>query len=97
MADQKIWFYPTPSEAYTAKYTYRRRLYDFDNASDNPDFPQTYALPLEKILAAEMAPFYHLPLEERMLINAESDKALAIMLGANKNDYNVPTIKSDFF
>ena len=63
LADQKLHLFPTPNAAYTLKYTYRRRLYDFDSATDTADFPAGWDLKLVKILAAELSTLY-LPLSE---------------------------------
>lgn len=63
MTSQKAHFFPTPDSAYAVKYNYRRRLYDFDLPSDNPDFPPGWQLKLVRILAGELAAFY-LPLSE---------------------------------
>ena len=58
MTSQKMHFLPTPNAAYSVQYYFRRRLYDFDLASDNPDMPPGWGLKLVKILADELAPFY---------------------------------------
>lgn len=76
MANQKIWFYPTPSAAVNIQIYFRRPLYDFDNASDNPDVPQSWNQKLVKRLAYELAPEYGVPLAERQLIKAECDEAM---------------------
>lgn len=44
---------------------YKRPLYDFDAASDNPDFPQQFTNLLRWRLAADLAPMYRKSLEER--------------------------------
>jgi hypothetical protein len=82
----KLWVYPTPDATYTAKYTYRRRLYDFDNATDNPDFPQEWVLALAKRLAAELAPFYGIPMQERLMLRDDATIALREMKQANAGD-----------
>lgn len=70
-ADNVLLFYPTPNAAYTVKYTFRRPLFDFDGATDNPDFPGPFILPLQKMLGAELAPHYGIPLQERQFLKAE--------------------------
>jgi hypothetical protein len=77
-ANSLLWFAPTPDAAYTANVFTRRMLYDFDNASDNPDIPQSWNLKLIKRLAYELAPENGIPLEERQLIKAEVDEAMAL-------------------
>lgn len=80
---QRMHFFPTPNAAYPMQYTYRRRLYDFDNASDNPDFPQDWEQRLVKRLALELAPEFGIPLVERQLFKAESDEAMRRGRAAN--------------
>jgi len=74
LADNKMLLYPTPNAAYSVVYKYRRPLYDFDGASDNPDFPGTFILPLQKLLAAELAPHFGIPLQERQLLMAQGSE-----------------------
>lgn len=73
LADNRMLFFPTPNAAYTVKYTFRRPLYDFDTATDNPDFPSEFVLPLQKLLACELAPHFGTPLNERQLNRAEAE------------------------
>jgi hypothetical protein len=73
LTDNKIQFFPTPNSAYTVKYNYRRPLFDFDLATDNPDFPSPFILPLQKRLAVELAPHFGNPLPERQLLLAEAE------------------------
>lgn len=82
-SDSLLWLAPTPETAYTAKCYWRRRLYDFDNASDNPDLPQDNALRLAKRLALELSPEYGIPLQERTLLKAESNEAMDMMRVSN--------------
>jgi hypothetical protein len=49
---------------------FKRPLYDFDAASDNPDYPQGWARYLLYRLASDIAPSFRLPLlEQRKLDN----------------------------
>lgn len=77
--DQRMHFFPTPNAAFTAKYTYRRPLYVFTNASDNPDFPQEWNIPLAKVLSSELAPEFGVPLNERVLLTNDANQALKDM------------------
>ena len=53
------------------RYVIKRPLYDFDNASDNPDMPQGWGRYLAKRLAFDLSASYHLMLDERQLLKAE--------------------------
>lgn len=53
------------------RYVIKRPLYDFDNASDNPDMPQGWGRYLSKRLAFDMSASYHLVLDERQMLKAE--------------------------
>lgn len=74
-SSQRMLFYPTPNSAYSIVYKFRRPIYDFDTASDNPDFPSQFILPLSRLLAYELAPHYGTPLQERQLLLAEGEKS----------------------
>jgi hypothetical protein len=63
-AGNVLWLLPKPDSAYTVKIFYRRMLYDFDAASDNPDVPQAMALDLIDALAARLAPDFGTPAAE---------------------------------
>lgn len=78
-----LWLAPTPDAAYTANLFYRRRLYDFDNASDNPDFPADWNQRLVKRLAQELAPEYGIPLQERLKIESEVKQAMDAAAASN--------------
>lgn len=54
------------------EFTYHRPFQDFDAASDNPDFPQAFYLPLMLELAALLGPKAQVPLEERSALKAEA-------------------------
>lgn len=95
---QKVHFYPAPASALTIKYTYRRRLYDFDLLSDLPDFPQEHVLPLVKILASELATHVGLPLPERQLFQSEAMMAKRDMKMFNADEVNdSPVAQSEYF
>lgn len=84
-ASQRIAFLPTPDSAYTINYTYRRALYDFDSASDNPDVPQEGIYELRVLLAAEMANDYGLPLAERQLLRQDAEIAKRKLISFNSS------------
>ena len=53
------------------RYVIKRPLYDFDNASDNPDMPQGWSRYLAKRLAYDLCGPYHIMVDERTLLKAE--------------------------
>lgn len=83
MTSQKLHFFQTPNGTYTVKYTYRRRLYDFDNATDNPDFPQDWEQKLVKGLAFELAPEFGVPLMEQEKLKNDWKEAKREGMAAN--------------
>jgi hypothetical protein len=54
----KLHLFPTPAAAYSLKLYARRRLYDFDNASDNPDMPQEHEWDLGNVFTFALAKEY---------------------------------------
>lgn len=97
MTNQKIHVFQSPGTGYTAQYTYRRRLYDFDNASDNPDFPQEWEQKLVRILSAELAPEFGIPLDERQLLMMEAEKAKLQSLSNNSETSDATSIVTTYF
>ena len=57
---------------YVIEFTYQRPFQDFDAASDNPDFPQAFYLPLMLELAALLGPKFGLPTDERKLLRLDA-------------------------
>lgn len=59
-------------EAYVAPQQvllrFKRPLFDFDTASDNPDFPTQYTRMLKNLLAADLSDGQGIPLEERAFL-----------------------------
>lgn len=90
-------FYPTPNAAYTITYHYRRPLFDFDKATDNPDFPQDWFLPLQKMLASELASYFGIPLQERQLLMAEAEKAYRESAAFNASKPSYTTLETEYF
>jgi hypothetical protein len=69
-ANKKLYLYPVPDAAYAMTYQKTRRLYDFDEASDEPDFPQHWIQALTFALAADLSAEYQMPVEERRDLRA---------------------------
>lgn len=97
MANNKLWVYPTPNGTYTGKYTFRRRLYDFETASDNPDCPQGWELTLVAVLADELAPDFGVSLEERMFLRNDAELKLKERLAQNASKEILPAQKTCYF
>jgi len=54
-----------------ARYMFKRPLYDFDNASDNPDFPAQWTRYLWLRLAYDLSGHYHITEDERRAIKGD--------------------------
>lgn len=54
------------------RLTFRRPLFDFDQASDNPDFPLEWPLTILYKLAAKLGDVWGIPLEERQAMLASA-------------------------
>lgn len=96
-SDNVLTLYPTPNRAYTIKYAYRRPLYDFVLPSNNPDFPSEWFLPLQKMLAYELASHYGKPLQERQLLKMDSDMAFKEVEKFSQDDPSYVTLKAEYF
>lgn len=95
---QKAHFFPTPNGTFTVKYTYRRALYDFDNSSDNPDFPGWANQPLVKILAAEIAPECGVSIAEiAQYHEPKAQEAMRQLLKYNSERPDSTRLKTVFF
>lgn len=97
MTNREMHFLPTPDAVYAVRYTYRRRLFDFDNAADIPDFPQDWNLRLVKRLANELAPEYGLPLPEQAAHEQRAEKAMKEGKAAAADKAPTVTLKTEFF
>lgn len=70
----QIFVYPRFANGdYVIEFTYHRPFQDFDAATDNPDFPQAFYLPLMLELAALLGPKANLPIEERRSLFQEAE------------------------
>ena len=56
LVDQSLDFLKTPNTVLTYNLTFRRRLFDFTAAGDNPDFPGEWNLALAYAIANELSP-----------------------------------------
>ena len=69
----QIYIYPRfNSGDYVIEFTYHRPFQDFDGASDEPDFPQAFYLPLMLELASLLGPKFGVPKEERAALKEEA-------------------------
>jgi len=96
-SDNKLIIYPTPNSAYSIKYNFRRPLFDFSAADENPDFPAEWFLPLKKILAYELSYDYSKPLAERQLLQAESKLAYDEVERFNTDKPSYQPLKTEYF
>ncbi len=96
-ANQRMGFFPTPMDAYATQYTFRRQLYDFLNPTDNPDFPQDWAIALAKRLSFEMAAENGIPLQERAKLEQEANDAMRKRMAANSETPTPRPQRSQYF
>ena len=69
----QIFVYPRfPDGTRIIEFTYHRPFQDWEAATENPDFPQAFHLPLMLELAAIIGPKFGLPMEERMSLFREA-------------------------
>lgn len=90
-ANNTLWVYPTPNAAWTAKFTYKRHLYDFINPNDVADFPQNWLQALTYLLAAELTDDYGTPDPVATRINAKAEGYLKKAKAANGAENPTPT------
>ncbi len=75
-----MYVWPTPdSVSDRLRFSYSRRIQDFDTSTDNADIPVEWLECLTKALMAAVAPAYGKPLQERQLLIADAAQALAEM------------------
>lgn len=82
-ADNVLWVYQLPDATYTAKYTYRRHLYDFDASTDYADLPRAWVNCLIYLVAADLAPEYDV---DSTLIEAKAQAKLRRCKALNAGD-----------
>lgn len=89
--------FPTPNSAYTIVYSYRKPLYDFDLATDNPDVPQHFVLPLQKLLTYELSYHYGTPLSERQLLKQEAEIAFKASENLEMDEPSYLPLKAEYY
>lgn len=86
-----IYMWPVPDSCkYRLVYSYSRQLQDFDNSSDNPDFPSEWLETLTLNLMAKIAPAYGKKDQELQSILMDAKQSLKEM---KLNDINNGSIK----
>jgi len=81
LVDGKAYVYPRFSDGKSLiKIVFQRPFEDFDAASDTPDLPQEWYLPLMLHLSVLLAPTGGLPVPDRKLLREEAQAALALAL-----------------
>lgn len=97
LTDNVLHVYPTPNQSYELRYTYRRPLYDFDLATDNPDIPMEGYFALLYGLAYHLSPHFSLPLQERQLIEKDFEVHLERLRVFKPNKSTVTVQKARYF
>jgi hypothetical protein len=97
LANQKLWVRPTPDAAYNLEYYYRRRIYDFTLATDNPDMPGEWIDALKKRLSADLAPEYGIPLDVRNDLRLEAQEAMRLVNADNAEAAPESTLQTIYF
>lgn len=91
--NQKLHFIPTPNANETARYYYQEMLFDFENPDSIGDLFRGMRLKIIKILAAELAHEYGVPLQERDYLNIEARLAKIDLRRMNVEKYDRETAK----
>jgi hypothetical protein len=77
LTSSTVFVYPAPSNSTdTLRFIVKRTLEDFDAAGDTPDFPQEWYEALYLGLAYRLSRVYRVPLNERLALKQEAEKAL---------------------
>lgn len=96
-ANNILVLYPTPDQAYTIVYNFRRALYDFVLPADNPDVPQSWYLALQKALSYELSHHFNKPLTERQLLAVDAEKEADAVKSANIDKPNRSVLKTRYY
>ncbi len=97
-ANQKLLIFPLPSSTFDVIYTYRRKLFDFVNPNDNPDFQPEWQIALELMLASQLIDSFGKSLQERQWINQQAQAALRQMLASNnERDSDDKRAQAEYF
>jgi len=78
-------------------YSYKRPLFDFDNATDNPDMPSEWTSYLMWRLAHDLSPEYHITLDERLWLERRYVGARAEIFPATQAEQNDHHNKSLYY
>jgi len=79
------------------RYLYKRPLYDFDNALDNPDMPAQWTRYLMWRLAFDLSPEYSLTMEDRKFCKEEYMMARGEIFPSTQPAENSHYNKHQFF
>ena len=75
-----VW--PAPSDVHSlVRFTWYRRMQDFNAAEDTPDLPQEWSNPITWNLAKEIAPEYDVPLPKYQVIIQRAAETLDMASG----------------
>tara|TARA_R110000851_G_scaffold284147_2_gene437712 strand:- start:2914 stop:3870 length:957 start_codon:yes stop_codon:yes gene_type:complete len=83
-----IYLWPVPnSSAVRAKFTFTKQIFDFDSATDDPDFPVEWLHPIILNVAYRLCRKYGaLDLQEKEQLKRDADEALADSNGYDRED-----------
>lgn len=93
-AENRLIFDPIPNQAYEMLYTFRRPLYDFASAGENPDFPSEALKALRYQLAYELSPDYGKSVTEQQKLQLDAEiemETIRTFLGRPDTDAPNPT------
>lgn len=79
------------------RLSYKRPLYDFDLADDDPDLPLGWGNYLKWRLAVELAPTFKIPLEERQWMEMQAAKSKALLFPHTRNKSSDYHNKATYF
>jgi len=79
------------------RYQYKRPLFDFDNESDNPDFPRAWNRYLIYKLAMDLSPSYAIGLDERQWLQGMYQLAEGDLFGSTRPQTTSFHNKTKFF
>lgn len=98
LVNQTLVLYPVPTAGISIVYTYQRALHEFDAASDNPDMPAEWVIPLEDQLASRLSMEYGATTDQQLLLANTAKESLAQAKTANGEPQAVmPAMRSLYY
>lgn len=85
-----LYLWPVPNQAnYQIKFTFQKMFYDFDTATNTPDFPVEWIRALSLCLSVDLARIYGKSMEMREQLKRDADEALADCQGFDRENTSV--------